>query len=81
MRPLETLHNNLCFKNLNNFLTRMIYNKQKPNQQLSSNSCVYESIMYSKQFSNDSLKALTSNLCPKEDTTKNKTEIKNENEI
>ncbi|CAF0824579.1 unnamed protein product [Brachionus calyciflorus] len=24
MRPLETLHNNLCFKNLNNFLTRMI---------------------------------------------------------
>jgi len=37
--------------------------------------------MYSKQFSNDSLKALTSNLCPKEDTTKNKTEIKNENEI
>lgn len=24
MRPLETLHNNLCFKNLNYFLTRMI---------------------------------------------------------
>ncbi len=24
MRPLETLHNNLCFKALNSFLTRMI---------------------------------------------------------
>ncbi len=24
MRPLETLHNNLCFNTLNSFLTRMI---------------------------------------------------------
>ena len=30
MRPLETLHNNLCFKNLNNFLTRMINDRHSP---------------------------------------------------
>lgn len=28
IRPLETLHNNLCFKVLNNFLTRMVNDKQ-----------------------------------------------------
>lgn len=28
IRPLETLHNNLCFKTLNNFLTRMINDKE-----------------------------------------------------
>jgi hypothetical protein len=32
MRPLETLHNNLCFKTLNNFLTRMINDKQSSNE-------------------------------------------------
>ena len=32
MRPLETLHNNLCFKSLNNFLTRMIYDRHSPNE-------------------------------------------------
>jgi hypothetical protein len=30
MRPLETLHNNLCFKTLNNFLTKMINDRQSP---------------------------------------------------
>lgn len=32
MRPLETLHNNLCFKSLNTFLTRMIYDRHSPNE-------------------------------------------------
>jgi hypothetical protein len=29
MRPLETLHNNLCFKSLNAFLERMINERQE----------------------------------------------------
>ena len=32
MRPLETLHNNLCFKTLNNFLTKMINDRQSPHE-------------------------------------------------
>ena len=31
MRPLETLHNNLCFKNLEYFLTRIINDRHSPN--------------------------------------------------
>jgi hypothetical protein len=37
MRPLETLHNNLCFKTLNNFLTRMINDRQMSYECISSN--------------------------------------------
>ena len=32
MRPLETLHNDLCFKTLNNFLTKMINDKQSADE-------------------------------------------------
>ena len=30
MRPLETLHDNLCFKILDDFLTRMINDRYSP---------------------------------------------------
>jgi hypothetical protein len=30
MRPLETLHDNLCFKTLDEFLTRMINDRYSP---------------------------------------------------
>ena len=32
MRPLETLHNNLCFKTLNDFLTKMVNERQSPHE-------------------------------------------------
>lgn len=41
MRPLETLHNNLCFKNLNNFLTRMIDSSSGWNSLSKQNSNYY----------------------------------------
>lgn len=34
MRPLETLHNNLCFKTLNAFLTRMVNDRQSPHESI-----------------------------------------------
>lgn len=39
MRPLETLHNNLCFKNLNNFLTRMVDSSSCSSSLSKQNSC------------------------------------------
>lgn len=50
MRPLETLHNNLCFKNLNNFLTRMIYDRHSPHE----TTILTKSTSYTNQLSNGS---------------------------
>jgi hypothetical protein len=47
MRPLETLHNNLCFKTLNSFLTRMIYDRHSPQE----NGSLAKSGSYSNQLS------------------------------
>jgi hypothetical protein len=38
MRPLETLHNNLCFNTLNSFLTRMINDRLSPHNSVKINS-------------------------------------------
>lgn len=38
MRPLETLHNNLCFNTLNSFLTRMINDRLSPHNSVKTNS-------------------------------------------
>ena len=51
MRPLETLHNNLCFKNLNNFLTRMI-DTNKANGSLKGQDQLKRSLSYAQQISN-----------------------------
>ncbi len=52
MRPLETLHNNLCFKNLNNFLTRMINDRQSPYEVKNQSDKIKTSLSYTQQLSN-----------------------------
>lgn len=78
MRPLETLHNNLCFENLNNFLTRMIYDRHSP--YIGSNS-ISKSISYSNQFSN-SIDSNPINIISldRSHLKKNKEEIKDNND-
>ena len=61
MRPLETLHNNLCFKNLNNFLTRMI------NDRPTSNECVAKCLLDNRIEIDNKSDKLESNISRKLD--------------
>lgn len=68
MRPLETLHNNLCFKNLNNFLTRMINDRST-----SHDSILLSNNMFSISSFDEDMAAVASKL-ENELITKPKTE-------
>lgn len=61
MRPLETLHNNLCFKNLNNFLTRMINDSAAWSSASSMQNKLNRSLSSATNLSNNGLVKISEN--------------------